>query len=56
MHYGVVSRPYNRHGGTNIIFDDKSMSTDDPDCVLIVGKSTGYNQQPFNNFGPVQLD
>ena len=31
-------------------FDNKSMSTDDPDCVLIVGKSAGYNQQPFNHF------
>ena len=32
------------------IFDNKSMSSDDPDCALIIGKSTGYNQQPFNHF------
>lgn len=49
MHYGVVSRPYNEHGGTSMIFIKRSMSTDDPDCVLVVGKSGGYNQQPFNH-------
>lgn len=56
MHYGVVSRPYNKPGGTSMFFNKKSMSTDDPDCVLIVGKSGGYNSNPLIIFGPVQLD